>query len=307
MLKEVKGNPGEPIARLIPLGWTSIGLFQENSENEVNHMSFFIGEERQLDALIKQMWEIEEPQSCSLVRPQDKEAEKTVLATLKQTSEGYVVGLPWKSVAPSLEDNYTMALTRLESTERKLAKQPEIAAAYQEVINGYERKGYICEVQSEKEQVTKVWYLPHFPVVRQDKSTSKVRPVFDASAKHKGVSLNDVLHQGPKLQNDRINVLVRFRRSPIALVCDITEMYLQLHLQPADRSVHRFLWRDMNKNDPPKVYEFTRAVFGVNASPYLAQLVAQHNAKLNSDEFPRAAETVCESTYMDDSLFCGNS
>ena len=301
-LKDVKGNPGEPIARLTPLGWTSIGLFQENSENEVNHMSFFIGEERQLDTLIKQMWEIEEPQSCSLVRPQDKEAEKTVLATLKQTSEGYVVGLPWKSVAPSLEDNYSMALTRLESTERKLAKQPEIAAAYQEVINGYERKGYICEVQSEKEQVTKVWYLPHFPVVRQDKSTSKVRPVFDASAKYKGVSLNDVLHQGPKLQNDLINVLVRFRRSPIALVCDITEMYLQVHLQPADRSVHRFLWRDMNKNDPPKVYEFSRVVFGVNASPYLAQLVAQHNAKLNSDEFPRAAETVCESTYMDDSL-----
>ena len=78
-LREVKGNPGEPIARLTPLGWTSIGLFQENSENEVNHMSFFIGEERQLDALIKQMWEIEEPQSCSLVRPQDKEAEKTVV------------------------------------------------------------------------------------------------------------------------------------------------------------------------------------------------------------------------------------
>ena len=47
--------------------------------------------------------------SCSLVRPQDKEAEKTVLAFLKQTTEGYMVGLPWKSVAPSLEDNYTMA------------------------------------------------------------------------------------------------------------------------------------------------------------------------------------------------------
>ena len=84
-----------------------------------------------------------------------------------------------------------------------------------------------------------------------------MRPVFDALAKHKGVSLNDVLHQGPKLQNDLVNVLVRFRRSPIALVCDITEMYVQVHLQPADTSVHRFLWRDMNKNDPPKVCEFT--------------------------------------------------
>ena len=58
----------------------------------------------------------------------------------------------------------------------------------------------------------------------------------------------------------------------------------------------------MNKEDTPKVYEFTRVVFGVNASPYLAQLVSQHNAKKNFGELPRAAETVCKSTYMDDSL-----
>ena len=75
-----------------------------------------------------------------------------------------------------------------------------------------------------------------------------MRPVFDASAKFEGLSLNDVLHQGPKLQIDVVEVLVRFRRSPIALVCDITE----IHLRPADRSVHRFLWWDMNRDMPPK-------------------------------------------------------
>ena len=59
----------------------------------------------------------------------------------------------------------------------------------------------------------------------------------------------------------------------------------------------------MDTEDTPKVYdEFTRVVFGVNASPYLAQLVSQHKAKINSGELPRAAETVCKSTYMDDSL-----
>ena len=79
-------------------------------------------------------------------------------------------------------------------------------------------------------------------------------------------------------------------------------MYLQVKLQPSDRSVQRFLWRDMNINVAPNVYEFTRIVFGVNASPYLAQFVAQHNAKLNGIDLPRAAETVCKSTYMDDSL-----
>ena len=52
----------------------------------------------------------------------------------------------------------------------------------------------------------------------------------------------------------------------------------------------------------PKVFEFTRFVFGVNASPYLAQFVAQLNAKLNGIELPRASETLCKSIYMDNSL-----
>ena len=71
-----------------------------------------------------------------------------------------------------------------------------------------ELKGYIQEVQTESDEFGQVLYLPHFPGVRQDKSTSKVKPVFDASAKFKGVSLTGVLHQGLKLQNDLVNVLI---------------------------------------------------------------------------------------------------
>ena len=112
-IKEVEGNP----ARLTPLGWTSIGPFHGNSGNEVSHMSFFVSEESQLDSVIKWMWDIEEHQSCTLTCPQDKEAEQTVLATLKQTTDGYMVGLPWKSVAQTLESSYSMELTRLENTE----------------------------------------------------------------------------------------------------------------------------------------------------------------------------------------------
>ena len=55
----------------------------------------------------------------------------------------------------------------------------------------------------------------------------------------------------------------------------------------------------MNINIAPKGYEFNCVVFGVIATPYLAQFVAQHNAKLSSSEFPRAAKTACKSTYVD--------
>ena len=110
------------------------------------------------------------------------------------------MGLPWRSEAPPLRNNFTMALTRLEGTERKLERQPAIERAYQELISCYEQKGYIQAVKTKSNEAGHVWYLPHFPVVSQDKSTSKVRPVFDASAKFKGVSLNVVLHQGPRPQ-----------------------------------------------------------------------------------------------------------
>ena len=60
------------------------------------------------------------------------------------------------------------------------------------------------------------------------------------SAKCNGVSLNDMIHQEPKLKNELFDVLLHFRRYPIAVVCDIAEMYLRIELSPDDRSFHRF-------------------------------------------------------------------
>ena len=86
-------------------------------------------------------------------------------------------------------------------------------------------------------------------------------------------------------------MLLRFRRFPVALVCDIAEMYLSIGLSPSSRPFHRFLWRDIDQSRPPDVYEFSSLVFGVNSYPYQAQFVSQ-----------RAAETILGFTYMDDSM-----
>ena len=50
------------------------------------------------------------------------------------------------------------------------------------------------------------------------------------------------------------------------------------------------------------MYEFSRVVFGKNSAPFEAQFFAQENARRHQTEFPSAAETVLQSTYMDDSL-----
>ena len=103
--------------------------------------------------------------------------------------------------------------------------------------------------------------------------------------------------QGPKLQHDLFHVLLRFRKHPVALVCDIAEMYLRIEIAPEDRPFHRFLWRDLDQQKAPEEYEFSRVVFGVNSSPFLAQFVTQHHSETHRTKYPLAAETALKSTY----------
>ena len=135
-------------------------------------------------------------------------------------------------------------------------------------------------------------------MLRPEKSTTKTRIVFDASARFNDLSLNDIVLQGLKLQSDLFAVLRRFRRDPVALMCDIKEMYLQIKLKPEDQPYHRFLWRDLETGREPDVFEFNRVVFGVISSPFQAEFGAQEHARRHLTD----TETVLKSTYMDDSM-----
>lgn len=309
-IEEVRGRPGEPIARLTPLGWTCIGNLGPDHQ-EVIHTNFactyFVKDQAEIEKInmtLKQFWEIENissPYETPIVRIEDQLAMKKVENSLTYDDQMYRVGIPWKTNKTELPDNYKMALSRLENTEKRLKRTPDVAHAYNQCIDQYIEKGYVRKIE-EHDRSTSKWYLPHFPVLRPDKDTTKTRIVFDASAIYDGQSLNDVIHQGPKLQRDLVDVLLRFRRLPIAVVCDIAEMYLRIGIAPEDKPFHRFLWRGIDQNRQPDIYEFDRVVFGVNSSPFQAQFVLQHHAKKFQDKFPMAVETILKSTYMDDSM-----
>ena len=102
-----------------------------------------------------------------------------------------------------------MALRRLTNTEKRILKNPEIEEAYISNINQYLEKGYIYKVDPTERSPPKKWYLPHFPIVRPDRTPTKTRIVFYASAKFEGVSLNDAIYQGPNLQRELTYALLR--------------------------------------------------------------------------------------------------
>ena len=109
-----------------------------------------------------------------------------------------------------------------------------------------------------------------------------------------------MMHSGPKLQKDLVDVLIRFRCHPVALVDDISEMFLQVGLAEEDRPYHCIMWRNMEANKRPDIFEFQRLVFGDKSSPYLAQDVCRHHAESYAEIFPEAAKTIIDSMYMDD-------
>ncbi|GFX74663.1 integrase catalytic domain-containing protein [Trichonephila clavipes] len=117
-------------------------------------------------------------------------------------------------------------------------------------------------------------FLPHRPIVKSDSITTKIRPVFDASARATGQSsLNDSLYKGPNLIEQIPVILDRFRRYLIGLSAYIEKAFLQLVLTPKHRNFLRFFYPDEGEEI---IYRHFRVVFGVSSSPFLLAVVLAH-------------------------------
>jgi hypothetical protein len=147
-----------------------------------------------------------------------------------------------------------------------------------------------------------VHYLPHKEVVRNDKDTTKLRVVYDASARNYGPSLNDCLYAGPSLTPLIFNILIRFRIYPVAVSADIEKAFLNIAISPEHRDYLRFLWVDDPMNEDPKIrlLRFTRVVFGLTSSPFILNATIKHHVSQYTTSDPEFAKEVMRSLYVDD-------
>jgi len=112
----------------------------------------------------------------------------------------YQVELPFKESHPILEDNYKTCLKRLHNLmSSKLQKDGDLLQKYDDVIKKQIQNG-IVELVDDNEEVERgsVTYMPHRPVIKEDKTTTKVRIVYDCSAKageclYKGACLTPLI------------------------------------------------------------------------------------------------------------------
>jgi hypothetical protein len=302
----IRGTSG-PAAVETKLGWVLSGpvegIAQETTAiNFVSTHSLRVDaftEQQSLEEGLKRFWELE---SLGILKD-----EQSVYDTFTQQisfKQGrYEVHLPWKESHPLLPDNYELCRKRLNGLLRKLNQDPGQLRQYDAVIRDQLRQG-VVEVVSDPTifEEGRVHYLPHHAVVRHDKQTTKLRVVYDASAKADGPSLNDCLYTGPNFGQSILDILLRFRLHRVALVGDVEKAFLMVSVADCDRDVLRFLWiKDVREPQPEvTIMRFTRVVFGVSASPFLLNATIDHHIKKYSTLDQPFVSKFRRSIYVDD-------
>lgn len=304
----ILGGDEEPYAIQMDLGWSIVGRSSPSHDSlSTSHLCHRITVKELPPATPVDVIRILESDSKD-----GSEVGKAVsqddITFLKKVEEGirknihghYEMPLPFKS-RPSLPDNKDSAMIRLNHLKRRLQRDEKYKEQYVKFMEEVIERGD-AELIEDGGTKGERWYIPHHGV-RHAKKPDKLRVVFDCSARYKGTSLNDHLLSGPDMLNNLSGVLIRFRKHPIALMCDIEKMFHQFHVKEADRDYLRFFWwKQGDLNSQPSEFRMKVHLFGAASSPGCANFGLKHLAKDNVNIYPQGARFVMRDFYVDDGL-----
>ncbi len=208
--------------------------------------------------------------------------------------------LPFKQ-RPYLPDNRELAVIRLNHLNKTFCKNEKYKTDYVTYMNDIIDKGDVEAVNDDAINGEK-WYIPHHGIYHP-KKPDKLQVVFDCSATFKGTSLNEHLLPGPDMINNLTGVLVRFRRHPIAVTCDVEKMFHQFRVQEKDRDYLHFLWwKDGDRNSVLQDYRIKVQIFGSVSSPGCANYGLRYLANEYSQSHALGAQFITRDFYVDDGV-----
>ncbi|XP_025191316.1 uncharacterized protein LOC112591650 [Melanaphis sacchari] len=285
-----------PVAFSSIFGWILMGSISDGKLEPL--YSLPVSLTVSLEGLMYRFWEVEEPEVAPEAFTDNGRCEQIFRDKHVRLPSGrFAVPLPFR--APVSDDTFARsretALKRFESLERKLATDSKLKSLYKDFMAEYLALGHMSVAKTPGQ-----YYIPHHAICKNVGEDTKIRVVFDASAKdHSGMSLNRALLPGPKLQRDIVDILIRFRLFRHAFTADICKMYRQILILPEFRTYQHILWRD-SPFDQVVDYELNTVTYGVNCAPFLALRVLRAIADSDGMSFPRVRDALYHQTYVDD-------
>ncbi|KAK7915538.1 hypothetical protein WMY93_011299 [Mugilogobius chulae] len=268
------GRHGGPAAVRTTLGWTLQGPIKNVKQPPTTQQCFHISTMSPAVEIlqnVEKLWQLDilPYRSEKLVVRSRQDQEAMQLLETKTTRvdiqgvQRYATPLLRVKNMPQLKAPKEAVLTNLRSTEKRLKRDPEKAAAYCNEIDKLESAGYVVKV-TEEELI---------------------------SAKSRGDNLNQLLLPGPTLTSSLLGVLLRFREYAVAVCSDIKGMFHQVRLLPEDKTLLCFLWRNLQTEKPPSIYVWQVLPFGTTCSPCCATFALQkHVFDHSQEEHPTAEE-----------------
>ncbi|XP_011685530.1 PREDICTED: uncharacterized protein LOC105448572 [Wasmannia auropunctata] len=303
---QVRSSPKHPTLQKTRLGWILAGRMGSPPNDGRRVQSFHATiSNLELHNQLSQFWQQESggsnPTNYTLVKAH---CEQHFIDNVTRDQDGrFVVKLPIKEqVMAKIGNSRDVALKRLLSLEKRFYREPDLKTRYVEFINEYLSLGHMRVLDTQLDEDSASFYLPHHGVFKTSDQSSKIRVVFDASCKSStGISLNDALIVGPVVQQDLMSILLRFRTHRYAISADIVKMYRQVLIHPSQTRLQRILWRD-NIRSGIKTYELTTVTYGTSSASYLATRCLKYLAEQHAPIFPVGSKCVERDFYVDDLL-----
>lgn len=325
VLEQRTGPRGSPYAQKLPLGWVVIGEtclgkvhqptvnVKKTSIHSNGRVSLFpecennfklkdIPKEPIAD-IGAEVFRVTDKDERLGMSKEDKDFLEIMDREVTKNSKGHwSAPLPFRPNRPRLPNNRNMALNRTHTLIKSLKKNPTKQTHFLQFMQKMLDSGH-AEVADPLTTDTESWYLPIFGIYHPKKK-DQIRVVFDSSAKHVGISLNEVLMTGPDLNNSLLGILMRFRCEPVAASGDIQQMFYQFRVDKKDRDYLRFFW--FRDNDPEFAlieYRMCVHVFGNSPSPAIATYGLRKSVKAVEDVYGSdVTDFVENSFYVDDGL-----
>ncbi|XP_070517916.1 uncharacterized protein [Cardiocondyla obscurior] len=295
----IVGDNASPLAQQTLFGWVISGPTYSNIDTQDYVYAHHCTKDAELQEILTKFWHQEEVSVTDtiILSEEDEKCEQHFLSTHRRDKGGrYIVRLPFSSDPTKLGESKSIALSCLNRMSQRFTQNPEFYQLYSDFLSEYLNLGHMALTEHQEKPH---FYLPHHGVMRAESSTTKLRVVFNGSSRTStGLSLNDVIFQGTKLQRDIIDILIWIRTHKVLFSTDVEKMFRQISLHSDDWNYQRILWQE--RDGRINSYCLTTVTYGLNCAPFLAMRTLQQLVEDERDRYPLAVTPMTKGRYVDD-------